>query len=44
MTLQIWEPAEREELRIAAIARFVEREIDEQAFRKELARCGLPGD
>jgi hypothetical protein len=40
MTLLL-DPIEREELRIAAIARFVERQIGEQAFRLELARCGL---
>jgi hypothetical protein len=37
----IWDVAEREEVRLAAIARFVAREIGEQEFRAELARCGL---
>jgi hypothetical protein len=41
VTLSILDAAERDELRLSTIARFVEREIGEQAFRVELARCGL---
>jgi hypothetical protein len=41
MMFQIWDAAEREERRLAAINRFVGCEITEQTFRVELARCGL---
>jgi hypothetical protein len=43
MTVPIWDPNEREEVRAAAIARFLEFEIGEQEFRLELGRCGLSG-
>jgi hypothetical protein len=41
MTLPIWDPAEREEVRLAAIARYVAREIHQEELRVELARCRL---
>jgi hypothetical protein len=41
MTLSILEAADPEELRVAAIARFVAGESGQQVFRIELARCGL---